>query len=158
MLFVVIVVSNQSLDGAIPDVDQDETPDDDSHDDHNSNSGFYDNNATAEAPRFTKRLLPMLVKPAGNMVRMKCPAEGNPVPNITWYKNDKTPIVRNLGGIRTTKWQMLLEDLITADSGNYTCVVCNIKGCINFTYKLEIVGKFVSIHMQIADMIVSIES
>lgn len=137
----IVVVNNPSLDGG-SDVDGDETPDDDSHDDHDhGNSGFYDNNATAQAPKFTKKLLSTQVKPAGNMVRMKCPAEGNPVPNITWYKNDKTPIVRNLGGIRTTKWQILLEDLITADSGNYTCVVCNIKGCINFTYKLEIVGK-----------------
>lgn len=104
-------------------------------------SGFFDHNATTEAPRFIKKLLPTLVKPAGNMVRMKCPAEGNPVPNITWYKNNKNPVTRNLGQVRSNRYQILLEDLVTSDSGNYTCVVCNIKGCINFTYKLEIIGK-----------------
>lgn len=137
--FFSVLVNNQSIEAL--DQEQDETHDDHEEAHDSQNSGFYDKNAMAEAPRFTKKLLSTQVKPAGNMVRMKCPAEGNPVPNITWYKNDKTPVTRNLGTIRSTRWQILLEDLVTSDSGNYTCQVCNIKGCISFTYKLEIVGK-----------------
>lgn len=72
---------------------------------------------------------------------MKCPAAGNPIPNITWSKNDKHPILRHLGAIKTSRWQIMLEDLVTSDSGNYTCLVCNTKGCITFTYKLEVLGK-----------------
>lgn len=131
--------------------DNDADNENDNHDgdhDHKSSAnenhtGYLFTNMTEEAPKFTKKsqMLPAMVKPAGNMVRMKCPASGNPVPNITWHKNDRTPFNRNLGTIRYSRWQIMLEDLVTSDTGNYTCVVCNIHGCINFTYKLEVLGK-----------------
>lgn len=84
----------------------------------------------------------MQVKPAGNMVNLKCKAGGHPTPNITWVKNDKPP-TRQLGEIRYQHWGMTLEDLVTDDNGDYTCVVCNELGCINFTYTVEVIGKFV---------------
>lgn len=39
-----------------------------------------------------------------------------------------------------------IEDVVTNDSGNYTCVVCNIVGCIDYTYKVEVIGKFDAIN------------
>lgn len=69
---------------------------------------------------------------------------GNPFPNITWYKNGQTPPERQLGGISMARWALTLEDLITQDSGNYTCKVCNIMGCIEFTFTLDVIGNYYS--------------
>jgi hypothetical protein len=69
---------------------------------------------------------------------------GNPEPNITWTK-DGLPPHRHLGSIRNGRWSLILEDLVVSDSGNYTCIVCNLCGCINFTYKVDIIGRFISL-------------
>ncbi|XP_014604411.1 PREDICTED: fibroblast growth factor receptor homolog 1-like isoform X1 [Polistes canadensis] len=79
-----------------------------------------------------------VVKPAGNMVRLRCPSTGNPRPNITWLKNNEEP-KRSLGTIIRTKWTLRLEDLVPDDSGNYTCIVCNRIACINHTFKVDII-------------------
>lgn len=42
------------------------------------------------------------------------------------------------------KWSMGMEELTKADNGNYTCVVCNILGCIEHTLALHVQGKFFS--------------
>ncbi|RZB41638.1 fibroblast growth factor receptor -like 1-like, partial [Asbolus verrucosus] len=96
-----------------------------------------------KAPYFTnpKKMSKIEVKPAGNMIVLKCKASGNPTPNITWYKNNQTP-KRHLGEIRYQHWGLWLEDLVTDDTGNYTCVVCNELGCINFTYEVEVIDGY----------------
>uniref|UniRef100_A0A1B6CPE6 receptor protein-tyrosine kinase n=1 Tax=Clastoptera arizonana TaxID=38151 RepID=A0A1B6CPE6_9HEMI len=95
------------------------------------------------APRFIKpdQMHRVVAKPAGNMVRLRCLAEGNPEPEVNWLKNGEVP-TRQLGIIRKNQWSLILEDLVTTDSGNYTCNVCNSLGCINFTYKVEIQERF----------------
>ncbi|XP_063221678.1 fibroblast growth factor receptor 3-like isoform X2 [Bacillus rossius redtenbacheri] len=113
--------------------------------DSSSTAGSYNATEQARPPTFLKqdKMHRVVAKPAGNMMRLKCPADGNPAPNITWYKNGETPS-RNLGSIHYGRWSMVLEDLITLDSGNYTCVVCNVYNCINFTYKVDIIERFPS--------------
>ncbi|XP_046386812.1 fibroblast growth factor receptor homolog 1-like isoform X2 [Ischnura elegans] len=81
-----------------------------------------------------------VVKPAGNMLKLKCPADGNPSPNVTWYKNGKY-LDRQLGLIETNRWSIVLEELVKSDSGNYTCLVCNALGCIDFTFYVEIIER-----------------
>lgn len=71
----------------------------------------------------------LIVKAAGNMVRLNCKAGGTPAPNITWYREDQSPPKRGLGDIKTNNWSLTLEDSVPNDKGNYTCVVCNIVGC-----------------------------
>lgn len=88
-----------------------------------------------------KKMLKTNVKPAGNTLSLRCKAGGYPTPNITWYKNGKIPN-RPLGEIRYNPWSLTLEDLVTTDSGEYRCDVCNFLGCINFTFSVEVVGKF----------------
>jgi len=83
----------------------------------------------------------LVVKPAGSMMRLKCPSVGNPRPNITWLKNNEEP-KRDIGSVSKTKWTLRLEDLVTKDSGNYTCIVCNYLGCINYTFKVDIIGEY----------------
>lgn len=106
----------------------------------NETAGEHNNTAPVRAPSFNKSVeMPnVVVKPAGNMLRLRCPSFGNPRPNITWYKNNEEP-KRTLGTVVMSKWTFRLEDLVPEDSGNYTCVVCNELGCINRTSKVEIV-------------------
>lgn len=57
------------------DDNQDDNEDND-HDNDNPKHGIYNSNKSEEMPRITKKPLPLQLKPAGNMVRIKCPAEG----------------------------------------------------------------------------------
>ncbi|XP_018570121.1 fibroblast growth factor receptor homolog 1 isoform X2 [Anoplophora glabripennis] len=95
-----------------------------------------------EAPHFTKKMQKLVVKPAGNMVRLTCKAGGIPPPNITWYRDDRSPPKRELGEIKINHWSLTLEDTVTNDKGNYTCVVCNVVGCINFTFIVDVVERY----------------
>ncbi|XP_060515844.1 fibroblast growth factor receptor homolog 1-like isoform X2 [Cylas formicarius] len=94
-----------------------------------------------EFPYFLKKMQKLVIKPAGNMAALKCKANGNPTPNITWYKDDEPP-KRELGEVKINHWSLTLEDLVTDDKGNYTCVVCNVLGCINFTYNVDVVERY----------------
>ena len=82
----------------------------------------------------------LVAKPSGNFIKLKCPAKGDPEPTIEWTK-DGRQIDRKMGQVQYSKWAITLEDLIEDDSGAYTCKICNIHNCINFTTKLEVKGK-----------------
>lgn len=76
----------------------------------------------------------------GNMIKLKCQASGEPEPTIKWTKDGKE-VQRKLGHARFTKWTMTLDELISDDSGSYTCTICIDFNCINFTTLVEVVGK-----------------
>ncbi|XP_014481673.1 PREDICTED: fibroblast growth factor receptor homolog 1-like isoform X2 [Dinoponera quadriceps] len=109
----------------------------------NDTASEQNNTAPESPPAFNKsdEMHPAVVKPAGNMLRLRCPSVGNPRPNITWLKNNEEPR-RLLGSAIKTKWTLRLEDLVPKDSGNYTCIVCNYLGCINHTFKVDIIERF----------------
>jgi hypothetical protein len=111
----------------------------------NNSAGSFNETEELRAPTFKRpeKMHKFLVKPAGNMVRLKCQGEGNPMPNITWFKDGAVP-ERALGGIQYNQWTMSLQDLVTADSGNYTCVLCNQIDCINYTFRVDIIGEYYS--------------
>lgn len=95
------------------------------------------------AAHFTKKMdyTSKIYRPMGNMVKVKCPAAGNPEPNITWTKNNMT-IERKMGQqVSYGKWGIILEDIIMDDTGNYTCRICNTGGCQQFTYEVFVQGK-----------------
>lgn len=106
-------------------------------------AGSFNSTELRTKPKFTRmdKMYRVMAKPAGNMVKLKCQASGNPTPNITWTKNGKVP-ERQLGIIQYRQWSIMLEDVVTSDSGNYTCHVCNSEGCIEYTYLVDIIGKF----------------
>lgn len=81
------------------------------------------------------------MKPAGSTITLRCKAGGHPTPNITWLKNEEEPR-RQLGEFKIQHWTLSMEDVVTSDSGRYTCMVCNELGCIHFTYIVEVVGKY----------------
>ncbi|KAF5275343.1 hypothetical protein FQR65_LT04171 [Abscondita terminalis] len=96
-------------------------------------------------PQFinTKKMYTTRVKPAGNMVILKCRSTGYPTPNITWTKNFQEP-TRHLGYIKYGPWSLTLEDLVTDDTGIYTCKVCNKLGCISHNYTLDVIERYPS--------------
>ncbi|CAH0732011.1 unnamed protein product, partial [Brenthis ino] len=104
------------------------------------NYGHVDDTKSKYEPKFRhpSKMFKMEMKPAGSSIRFKCPSEGNPMPNITWYKNNGTPISRIYFKPSYGKWSMALDELTKADNGNYTCKVCNELGCIQHTYTLHI--------------------
>lgn len=118
---------------------KDEDPDDKSEKDHPV-YGHVDETKKKYPPKFKhpSKMYTMEMKPAGSSVRFKCPAEGNPTPNITWYKNKSNPIQRTYFQPSYAKWAINLDELTKADNGNYTCVVCNELGCIEHTVVLHI--------------------
>ncbi|KAG6443584.1 hypothetical protein O3G_MSEX002920 [Manduca sexta] len=124
---------------------KDEDPDDKIEKDH-PNYGHVDDTKKKFAPRFKhpSKMFATDMKPAGSSIRLKCGAEGNPTPNITWYKNKSTPIQRTYFPPRYGKWSMTLDELTKADNGNYTCVVCNELACIEHNVELNIQERYPS--------------
>ncbi|CAH1393820.1 unnamed protein product [Nezara viridula] len=106
-------------------------------------AGSFNDSKQVAKPVFTKpdKMHKVVAKPAGNTLRLKCPAEGNPAPNITWTRDGMTP-KRNLGSVQYRQWSITLEDVIPSDSGNYTCIVCNLYGCIDFSFKVLIQERY----------------
>ncbi|KAL1461147.1 hypothetical protein WDU94_013076 [Cyamophila willieti] len=124
------------------------TPKEKSHKSENrqiKTTGIYNPNEIRSKPTFTKpdNMHPLVLKPAGNMLKLLCPASGNPEPNITWTKDDKT-IERHLGDVKHKKWGIVLEDLTTEDRGHYKCEVCNSEGCIDFSFNVDIFERLAS--------------
>ncbi|XP_028982371.1 fibroblast growth factor receptor 3-like [Diachasma alloeum] len=109
----------------------------------NENAGDHNATVPESPPIFNKsdELHTSVVKPAGNMLKLRCPSVGNPRPNITWLKNNEEP-TRSVGPIITSKWTLRVEDLVVDDGGNYTCIVCNQLGCIKHTFKVDVVERF----------------
>lgn len=120
--------------------DQNGPDDDDTHDVVDKQT---DGLPKEKAPQFVniKKMFSTQVKPAGNMVSLKCKATGYPAPTITWKKNDEQP-TRHLGNIKYGPWSLILEDLVTDDTGIYTCNVCNKLGCITYSYTLDVIERY----------------
>ncbi|XP_026330890.1 fibroblast growth factor receptor homolog 1-like isoform X2 [Hyposmocoma kahamanoa] len=119
----------------------------DENNENHSDAKHTDNRTVDKFPPRWKnpsRMFVMEMKPAGNSVKLKCVPDGNPTPNITWYKNNGQPIVRTYSSPVFGKWAMVLEELTKTDNGNYTCVVCNELGCINHTIELTVQERFPS--------------
>lgn len=121
----------------------------DTRDEMNENTGLEDNEAygfvhSEPVPPSWKKesdMVRVVYKPSGNMFRMRCAVNGFPEPNVTWTKNNESIIARTSGKVKMNKWAITLDELIPADSGNYTCVACNEWGCIDHTTRLEVQGK-----------------
>lgn len=130
-----------------PERDNNVQPDD--ADDGDSNSMTHPSKTTTIAPPPTGGFGPIFTnpiqqnklnaKPSGNFIKLRCLAKGDPEPSIEWTK-DGEKIERKMGQVQYNKWAITMEDLIPDDSGAYTCKVCNIHNCINYTSKLEVSG------------------
>ncbi|XP_029418282.1 fibroblast growth factor receptor 4 isoform X5 [Nannospalax galili] len=79
--------------------------------------------------------------PAGNTVKFRCPAAGNPMPTIHWLKDGQAFHGENrIGGIRLRHqhWSLVMESVVPSDRGTYTCLVENSLGSIRYSYLLDV--------------------
>jgi hypothetical protein len=76
--------------------------------------------------------------PEGSTVRLKCRAQGQPQPTITWYHGNR---LLPADDSQQPAWMLKLGDVREDDNGAYTCRVTNRAGSINFTYVLDVVSK-----------------
>lgn len=90
-------------------------------------------------PKFKNmNLMPLVItKTFGESVKFNCVSEGDPIPTISWTKDGKQ-LKRNKGPTFIENWYLDMEELNVDDNGAYTCHVCNIYSCINFTTILEV--------------------
>ncbi|XP_033757557.1 fibroblast growth factor receptor 4-like isoform X2 [Pecten maximus] len=83
-----------------------------------------------------------IARPARAPVELKCQACGNPIPNITWYKNNLyiDSSVKE-GKYQVDGYKLKMTDLTTEDNGNYTCVIQNKHGKLLWMYMLEVIDR-----------------
>uniref|UniRef100_A0A8D0WHH3 Fibroblast growth factor receptor n=1 Tax=Sus scrofa TaxID=9823 RepID=A0A8D0WHH3_PIG len=82
--------------------------------------------------------------PAGNTVKFRCPAAGNPMPTIRWLKDGQDFHGENrIGGIRLRHqhWSLVMESVVPSDRGTYTCLVENSLGSIRYSYLLDVLER-----------------
>ncbi|CAO2596154.1 Fibroblast growth factor receptor 4, partial [Lemmus lemmus] len=82
--------------------------------------------------------------PAGNTVKFRCPAAGNPMPTIHWLKDGQPFHGENrIGGIRLRHqhWSLVMESVVPSDRGTYTCLVENSLGSIRYSYLLDVLER-----------------
>ncbi|KAL4231968.1 Fibroblast growth factor receptor-like 1 [Mactra antiquata] len=84
-----------------------------------------------------------IVRPVGSSIRLRCRANGNPLPVVRWRKDGQETLhfSEEVSEGDRKKWTLKLRDLQETDSGNYQCVVSNRHGVINFTYSVEVIGQ-----------------
>uniref|UniRef100_A0A7E4VLS7 Ig-like domain-containing protein n=1 Tax=Panagrellus redivivus TaxID=6233 RepID=A0A7E4VLS7_PANRE len=74
----------------------------------------------------------------GDRLVLRCPAVGNPVPEITWFKNGHVLDMGELRRQRSAKLQ--LDNLTRNDSGSYSCRLENRHGSIENTFTVIVGG------------------
>ncbi|XP_022348808.1 fibroblast growth factor receptor 4 isoform X2 [Enhydra lutris kenyoni] len=82
--------------------------------------------------------------PAGNTVKFRCPAAGNPTPTIRWLKDGQDfHGEHRIGGIRLRHqhWSLVMESVVPSDRGTYTCLVENPMGSIRYSYLLDVLER-----------------
>ncbi|XP_040852922.1 fibroblast growth factor receptor 4 isoform X2 [Ochotona curzoniae] len=82
--------------------------------------------------------------PAGNTVKFRCPAAGDPMPSIRWLKDGQAFHGENrIGGIRLRHqhWSLVMESVVPSDRGTYTCLVENPLGSIRYSYLLDVLER-----------------
>ncbi|XP_037049636.1 fibroblast growth factor receptor homolog 1-like [Bradysia coprophila] len=97
-------------------------------------------NKSNQRPRFSKpeQLNQKILKPSGHMLNIRCAATGDPEPIITWTKD--SDVIDRIGEVKTRGWTLVLKDLSSDDSGDYTCELCNMHGCISHTTHVLVEG------------------
>ncbi|XP_069798458.1 hemicentin-1 [Narcine bancroftii] len=74
----------------------------------------------------------------GNPVELACRASGNPIPAITWFK-DNQPIHPRFGASILNQGQLLqIASAQVTDMGVYKCAVINVAGAAEISYKVDV--------------------
>uniref|UniRef100_A0AAQ4QV40 Fibroblast growth factor receptor 4 n=1 Tax=Gasterosteus aculeatus aculeatus TaxID=481459 RepID=A0AAQ4QV40_GASAC len=123
------------------DDDEDNGLDDSSAEIENDQVYFSGGPYWTHTQRMEKKLYAV---PAGNTVKLRCPAMGSPMPSIRWLKNGREfRGEHRIGGIklRHQHWSLVMESVVPSDRGNYTCLVENKYGSITHSYVLDVLER-----------------
>ncbi|CAD5111669.1 DgyrCDS954 [Dimorphilus gyrociliatus] len=77
---------------------------------------------------------------AGEFLTLKCAASGNPLPNITWFKNG-VELVESSRVSHGGSGVLVIRDIRMADRAHYICVATNKHGSINSHASVEVFEK-----------------
>ncbi|XP_078668642.1 fibroblast growth factor receptor 2-like isoform X4 [Branchiostoma floridae x Branchiostoma belcheri] len=125
--------------------DEDYAADEEDDDDEEDEAGMIDDDAPHppvwQKPEDNQKII---AAPAGNTVKMRCPATGRPRPTIRWLK-DKQEFRESdrMEGykIRNKHWSLVMNGIVPSDEGFYTCIIQNAYGSINHTYELDVIER-----------------
>ncbi|KAK7110834.1 fibroblast growth factor receptor 4-like isoform X2 [Littorina saxatilis] len=94
-------------------------------------------------PRWSSRMtdIKSLTRTVYSYVDLRCPAKGNPTPNITWLKGGKPFSSSKMNQNEMRMWSLNMWDLLPDDSGEYTCVISNPYGSLNWTFTVEVIQR-----------------
>ncbi|XP_037282078.1 fibroblast growth factor receptor 3 [Rhipicephalus microplus] len=98
------------------------------------------------APRFSnpaKMENAIKVQPTGGSVRLSCRATGVPEPQVAWFKNGQRLKFAPSNRENAQRFALTLTNLVRNDSGEYTCVVSNRLGSVQWTYTVEVHERFI---------------
>ena len=71
----------------------------------------------------------------GNPVSLSCPTDGNPNPDVTWYKGSGL-----CGTVLSSKTELKFSEAMSNNSGWYTCFANNLLGTVSVSLYL-LIGK-----------------
>ena len=86
-----------------------------------------------------------LLAKVGDKVELDCSAVDDPSTRIFWYKynNPLLDITYRRLDKRLKSKRLVLDNLLYADSGNYSCHLNNTLGSINRTFILHVYGEYI---------------
>ncbi|KFP66639.1 Vascular endothelial growth factor receptor 3, partial [Cariama cristata] len=92
-----------------------------------------------EIPRLKQNLTDIWVN-ISDSIEMRCKVDGNHVPEISWYKDEK--LVEEVSGIDLADFnqRLSIQRVREEDAGLYLCSVCNAKGCVNSSASVSVEG------------------
>lgn len=74
----------------------------------------------------------------GKSLTLVCPANGHPKPTISWSRDGRgVKSISNLK-VKQQKFNLIFPSVRSRDAGNYTCLVANDLGSLNFTYVVDV--------------------
>jgi len=79
-----------------------------------------------------------IAKRLGSPLKLKCPARGADMRNLTWTKDGQSVPE----SAKKNKWALHLGSVNQQTQGKYTCTICNTFGCIQHTFNVTIFGTY----------------
>ena len=96
------------------------------------------------APSLLQRPVGMTVNESQTAI-LKCTADGNPSPKVTWSKlNSSLPVGRH---VIESSGALIVRDVIPGDDGVYSCKAENLLGQVNASAKLTVPCKWLNLYM-----------
>ena len=78
-----------------------------------------------------------IIKAIGSEITLQCQSNGNPTPDVQWFKNDVT-LHTDSYRWKINKQSLHLMHMVPGDTARYTCRVFNIYGVLNATFRIRV--------------------